>query len=64
MYGTNAKVPTSLDERQPVDGAEAGVPGVDRLGRAQRDDADHFPRTIVKVTDPAKYGINVSNYFV
>ena len=31
---------------------------------AQRDDADHFPRTIVKVTDPAKYGINVSNYFV
>src|SRR5947207_1435510 len=31
---------------------------------AQRDDADHFPRTIVKVTDPARYGINVSNYFV
>jgi HD-GYP domain-containing protein (c-di-GMP phosphodiesterase class II) len=31
---------------------------------AQRDEQDRFPRTIVKVTDPAKYGINVSDYFV
>ena len=31
---------------------------------AQRDAAGAFPRTIVKVTDPAKYGINVSDYFV
>ncbi|HYK83418.1 MAG TPA: HD domain-containing phosphohydrolase [Gemmatimonadales bacterium] len=31
---------------------------------AQRDDAGHHPRTIVKVTDPVKYGITVSDYFV
>jgi hypothetical protein len=31
---------------------------------AQRDAQGNFPRTIVKVTDPARYGINVSDYFV
>src|SRR5207244_3412612 len=31
---------------------------------AQKDADGHFPRSIVKVTDPAKYGINVSDYFV
>ncbi|HEX4574903.1 MAG TPA: HD domain-containing phosphohydrolase [Gemmatimonadales bacterium] len=31
---------------------------------AQRDAQGTFPRTIVKVTDPQKYGINVSDYFV
>ena len=31
---------------------------------AQRDAQGNFPRTIVKVTDPAKYGINVSDHFV
>ena len=31
---------------------------------AHRDEQGNFPRTIVKVTDPAKYGINVSDYFV
>ena len=31
---------------------------------AQRDEQGNFPRTIVKVTDPAKYGINVSDHFV
>jgi HD-GYP domain-containing protein (c-di-GMP phosphodiesterase class II) len=31
---------------------------------AQRDEQGNFPRTIVKVTDPAKYGINVSDCFV
>jgi HD-GYP domain-containing protein (c-di-GMP phosphodiesterase class II) len=31
---------------------------------AQRDAQGAFPRTIVKVTDPTKYGINVSDYFV
>src|SRR5256884_635325 len=31
---------------------------------AQRDAQGNFPRTIVKVTDPVKYGINVSDYFV
>jgi len=31
---------------------------------AQRDAEGHFPRSIVKVTDPAKYGINVADYFV
>jgi HD-GYP domain-containing protein (c-di-GMP phosphodiesterase class II) len=31
---------------------------------AQRDENGTFPRTIVKVTDPAKYGIKVSDYFV
>jgi HD-GYP domain-containing protein (c-di-GMP phosphodiesterase class II) len=31
---------------------------------AQRDAAGSFPRTVVKVTDPVKYGINVSDYFV
>jgi HD-GYP domain-containing protein (c-di-GMP phosphodiesterase class II) len=31
---------------------------------AQRDGHGKFPRTIVKVTDPAKYGIKVSDHFV
>ena len=31
---------------------------------AQRDEHGNFPRTIVKVTDPEKYGIKVSDYFV
>jgi len=31
---------------------------------AHRDEQGNFPRTIVKVTDPAKYGINVSDHFV
>ena len=31
---------------------------------AQRDEQGGFPRTIVKVTDPEKYGIKVSDYFV
>jgi len=31
---------------------------------AQRDAQSNFPRTIVKVTDPLKYGINVADYFV
>jgi len=31
---------------------------------AQRDAQGAYPRTIVKVTDPAKYGINISDYFV
>jgi len=31
---------------------------------AQRDEQGNFPRTIVKVTDPVKYGLKVSDYFV
>lgn len=31
---------------------------------AHRDAEGHFPRTIIKVTDPIKYGIKVSDYFV
>jgi HD-GYP domain-containing protein (c-di-GMP phosphodiesterase class II) len=31
---------------------------------AERDEQGHHPRTIVKVTDPQKYGIKVSDYFV
>jgi len=31
---------------------------------AQRDAQGNYPRTVVKVTDPQKYGINVSDYFV
>jgi len=31
---------------------------------AQRDAQGNYPRTIVKVTDPVKYGINVADYFV
>src|SRR5437763_714196 len=31
---------------------------------AQRDPQGNFPRTVVKVTDPVKYGINVADYFV
>ncbi len=31
---------------------------------AERDAQGRFPRTIVKVTDPVKYGIKVSDYFV
>ena len=31
---------------------------------AQRDANGNFPRTIVKVSDPQKYGIQVSDYFV
>ena len=31
---------------------------------ALKDEQGNFPRTIVKVTDPVKYGIKVSDYFV
>ncbi|OLC05789.1 MAG: hypothetical protein AUH78_15285 [Gemmatimonadetes bacterium 13_1_40CM_4_69_8] len=31
---------------------------------AQRDAGGNFPRTIVKVTDPQKYGLKISDYFV
>ena len=31
---------------------------------AQRDAQGSYPRTIVKVTDPLRYGINVGDYFV
>jgi hypothetical protein len=31
---------------------------------AQKDASANYPRTIVKVTDPVKYGITVSDYFV
>jgi len=31
---------------------------------SQKDPNGSYPRTIVKVTDPVKYGINVSDYFV
>jgi len=31
---------------------------------SQKDANGNFPRTIVKVTDPVKYGINISDYFV
>jgi HD-GYP domain-containing protein (c-di-GMP phosphodiesterase class II) len=31
---------------------------------AQRDEQGNYPRTIIKVTDPEKFGINVSDYFV
>ena len=31
---------------------------------AHRDAEGNFPRTIIKVTDPTKYGIKVSDYFV
>jgi len=38
-------------------------PGV-LVDLAHRDAEGHHPRTIIKVTDPQKYGINVSDYFV
>jgi hypothetical protein len=38
-------------------------PGV-LVDLAARDAQGNYPRTIVKVTDPAKYGINVADYFV
>jgi len=31
---------------------------------AHRDEQGKFPRSIIKVSDPAKYGIQVSDYFV
>ena len=31
---------------------------------SQKDANSNYPRTIVKVTDPVKYGITVSDYFV
>jgi hypothetical protein len=31
---------------------------------SERDADGNYPRTIVKVTDPARFGINVSDYFV
>jgi HD-GYP domain-containing protein (c-di-GMP phosphodiesterase class II) len=31
---------------------------------AERDEQGNYPRTIIKVTDPDKFGINVSDYFV
>jgi HD-GYP domain-containing protein (c-di-GMP phosphodiesterase class II) len=38
-------------------------PGV-LVDLAQRDAAGNYPRTVVKVTDPDKFGITVSDYFV
>jgi len=38
-------------------------PGV-LVDLAHRDAEGKYPRTIIKVTDPQKYGINVSDYFV
>jgi hypothetical protein len=31
---------------------------------AERDANGNYPRTIIKVTDPVRYGIKVSDYFV
>jgi len=50
---------------QIVAGPDGGVqppPGI-LADLAVRDAQGHHPRTIVKVTDPRKYGINVSDYF-
>jgi HD-GYP domain-containing protein (c-di-GMP phosphodiesterase class II) len=44
------------------DGMPLGTPVLADL--AQRDASDNFPRTIVKVTDPEKYGIKVGDHFV
>jgi HD-GYP domain-containing protein (c-di-GMP phosphodiesterase class II) len=48
-----------------VTSADGGLlaPGV-LADLAQRDEQGNFPRTIVKVTDPVKYGLKVSDYFV
>ena len=45
------------------DGAIVPPPGV-LADLAQRDAQGNFPRSIVKVTDPTKYGIKASDYFV
>ena len=39
------------------------TPGI-LIDLAEKDANGNFPRTIVKVTDPLKYGITVSDYFV
>jgi len=44
----------------PEGGCSTRIP---RRSRAARCEGNH-PRSIVKVTDPVKYGINVSDYFV
>jgi HD-GYP domain-containing protein (c-di-GMP phosphodiesterase class II) len=44
------------------DGAVQPPPGP-LVDLAVKDAQGHHPRTIVKVTDPQKYGINVSDYF-
>ncbi|HEX5633249.1 MAG TPA: hypothetical protein VFX50_08475, partial [Gemmatimonadales bacterium] len=31
---------------------------------AEQDESGHFLRSIVKVTTPTRYGLNVGNYFV
>jgi HD-GYP domain-containing protein (c-di-GMP phosphodiesterase class II) len=48
-----------------VTNPEGGLqhPGI-LVDLAERDELGNHPRTIVKVTDPEKYGINVSDYFV
>ncbi len=48
-----------------VASADGGIqhPG-DLADLAQRDEQGNYPRTVVKVTDPDKYGIKVSDYFV
>ena len=45
-----------------ADGTPLATPIVVDL--AQRDVNGNHPRTIVKVTDPKKYGINVGDHFV
>jgi HD-GYP domain-containing protein (c-di-GMP phosphodiesterase class II) len=45
-----------------ADGTPLATPVLADLG--QRDADGNYPRTIVKVTDPKKYGINVGDHFV
>jgi HD-GYP domain-containing protein (c-di-GMP phosphodiesterase class II) len=45
-----------------ADGTPLATPVLADLG--QRDANGNYPRTIVKVTDPKKYGINVGDHFV
>jgi len=67
VYGPN--VETQLLHRPMVriaiDDVGGVIPPPGRLvNLAEQDESGHFVRSIVKVTTPTRYGLNVGNYFV
>jgi hypothetical protein len=46
-----------------VDGGQVAPPG-DLVNLAEQDDAGAYRRSIVKVTNPSRYGLTVGDYFV
>ena len=51
--------------RVAIDDVGGVIPPPGRLvNLAEQDESGHFTRSIVKVTNPTRYGLNVGNYFI